>query len=378
MTLMQRILRSKDNLKLLVPLVAISLLLAVFFLTTQPSPSEDALNEGIEGGELTLTSVDRNYESLVHFTHDDERQAEQLLDGARTTLEDAKIKLGSAGRTDDEYVLSMLDNYLTVSEASDVMSDGIENLLSVSDSLENAIYHYLQGEYENASTEASNCLQVLNPLQSSFETSEEDLNDMDYRFIPSGQRDQVTQAINQYRSEKEIYNQYVLLLESLDEGIDYLQASNTIDENMRELLRAMSEGNYEAVQSLLQENSDILQSLKNPEYQNVADMASKLDPNLFGGIDFEIAQDLKTRLKTLQRIDEYMNYLRSLEKYVEALDFLEQNQLEKAEQSVLEGLAMLGQGQGQGSDSELQGLYTGLGEAHTSLLMHIKGQPDQG
>ncbi len=376
MNFMQKTTRLKVNLKLLVPLIVIVLVVAAVFLSTQTGSGEDALSEGIGGGELALTSVGRNYESLEHFVRDDEKQAEQLLEAARASLENAMAKLGSAGRTDDEYVLSMLDNYLTVSQASDVMAQGVENLLAISNRLDNAVNYYLRGEYESASTEASYCLQVLTPLLSHFETCNENLDDLDYRFIPSGQRSRLTQAVNQYRSEMEIYNQYTLLLRSLLEGTDYLESSEAIEEYMRELLRAIDEGDDETVQELLQEISSILQSLKEPEYQNAADVASKLDPNLFSGMTLEIAQDLKMRLKNSEGIDEFENYLRSLEKYIEALNYLEQEDLEKAEQSVYDGLEILEQGQG--SDSELRGLYTGLREAYSSLLMYIKGQPEQG
>lgn len=376
MNIMQKIMRLKLDLRLLVPLVTVALLVAAVFLTTQIGSGENALSEGIEGGELTLTSVGRNYESLERFVEDDEKQAEQLLEAARTSLENAEAKLGSAGRTDDDYVLSMLDNYLTLYQASDVMAHGVENLLAISDSLEKTIDHYLRAEYESASTEASYCLQVLDPLQSDFETCNGNLDDLDYRFVPSGQRNRATQAVNQFKSEMAVYNQYVLLLRSLLEGPDYLEISDVIEELMKELLRAVNKGDYETAQNLLQEISNTLQSLKEPKYQNAADIASRLDPNLFNGTTFEAAQDIRTRLKTSENVDEFENYLKSLEKYVEALNYLEQEDLEEAERSVQEGMGILGQGHD--GDPELRGLYRGLREAYGSLSMHIKGQPEQG
>jgi len=61
---------------------------------------------------------------------------------------------------------------------------------------------------------------------------------------------------------------------------------------------------------------------------------------------------------------------------LEALRHFEQGETVEAEQLINEGLGILAQGQG--GDSELQGLYEGLREAFNTLQLRIKGQPDQG
>jgi len=165
------------------------------------------------------------------------------------------------------------------------------------------------------------------------------------------------------------------------EGVDYLEMRQLIDEYLKQLQSAIARGDHEAAQELLEEISKILQSLKDQNYQNATATASQLDPNALSGEASEGAQDLKTRLKSKEGIDDFERYLESLEKYLEALGYLEQGNLQSAEQAVNEGLSILGQGPGIGlgqGDSELQNLYEGLAEAFNLLLMRIRGQPDQG
>jgi len=373
---MHKIARLKTNPKLLIPLVAIVFIVTAVFLSIRAGGGEDALTEAIEGGELTLTSINMNNQSITQFAENDEEQARQLLEAARASLDNAEAKLSAAGRANDPYVHTMLVNYQTLSGASDVMSKGVNNLLAISDNLESAINHYLQGEYENASAEASQALQILTPLLSDFEKYRSALSGLDYSYIPSGQRDRVKQAVSQYEREMEIYKQYVLLLKTLLNGTGYLNLSKQIEEYMQQLQRAVNNGDYETAQNLRQKISEILQSLKNSTYQNAADMASQLDPNLLGGSTSDVAQDLRTRLKNLEGLEDFENYLQSLRRYLEASNYLEQGKPDEAEQAVNEGLGVLEQGQG--GDPQLQGFYTALREAFNSLRMRIRGQPDQG
>lgn len=373
---MSKLAKLKTNPKILIIPAIGALLVAAVFLGTQTGGGEDVLSEAIEGGELTLTSVGRNYESLKQFVQNNEAQTRQLLEAARSTLENAKTKLNSVRRTSDEYVLGMVDNYQTVAQASDVMAQGVDNLLFISENLTNAIYHYSQKDFEKASEQASYCLQVLTPLLSDFETSNAALTSMNVFFIPSGQRDRLTLGVGQYTSEAEIYNQYVLLLRSLLEGKEYLQMNALLEEYLRQLQNAIANSDYETAQTLRQTISQILQSLRDTRYQVAADLASQLDPSLLSGMTSDVAEEIRNRLRNLEGIDDFENYLQSLEKYLEALSRFEQKDLEGAEQAINEGLGVLGQLQG--DDPDLQGLYAGLREAFNTLQLRIKGQPEQG
>ncbi len=377
---------ARANLKLLVLLIAAALIIAATLLVIIPrSSGENPLTDALEGGDSALTAIGRSYESLTHFTEDDEEQAVDLLNAARASLENSRAKLTSAGRTEDEYVLNMVENYQILAEASEVMAEGVENLLAVSDNMERALDQYGRGEYEEASEEASYCLGILTPLLDDFETWNDSLNGLSYRYIASGHRDQVGQATGQYRSEMEIYAQYVLLLRCLAEGAEFLEVRQQIEEYLRQLQSAIANGDYDTSHELLQEISNLLQSLKDPKYQNATTSASQLDPSLLSGEASKAAQELKMRLKTPEGIEELENFFESLKKYLEALELLKRGDLPKAEQAAEEGLEGLGEGSGEGQggepgtgDLELERLFAGLREAFNSLLMRIRGQPEQG
>jgi tetratricopeptide (TPR) repeat protein len=378
---MSKIRGLRANLKLLIPLTIASLLIIAIFLNTPMSSSPDPLSLGVEGGQYTLTSIGRNNESMTHFVEDREQEARDVLKAALASLESGRTKLTAAGNTEDEYVLRMVESYQILVQASEVMAKGVENLLSISDDLESALNHYWRKEYEEASQKASVCLPTLTPLISDFEKWNQTLDNLNYQYIASGHREQTRQAVQEYRSAIETYLQYILLLRSLLEGVDYLEMRQLIDEYLKQLQSAIARGDHEAAQELLEEISKILQSLKDQNYQNAAATASQLDPNALSGEASERAQDLKTRLKSKEGIDDFERYLESLDKYLEALGYLEQGNLQSAEQAVNEGLSILGQGPGIGlgqGDSELKNLYEGLAEAFNSLLMRIRGQPDQG
>ncbi len=152
---MKRITQVKIHSRILIVSVVGVLVVAAVFLSTQLGSGRDALSEAVEGGELALTSVGRNYESLTHFVQNNESESKQLLDAATAALESSKAKLNSAKRTDDEYVRNMVNNYQSVAQASDVMAHGVDNLLAVSANLTRAIDYYSQKDFEKASEQAA-------------------------------------------------------------------------------------------------------------------------------------------------------------------------------------------------------------------------------
>ena len=359
--------------------VLVLIIVAVFLSNLRISGERNPLTEAIEGGELSLAAIGRSHESLTHFVKGEEELAGELLKAARGSQEYAKTRLTSARRTDDEFVLNMAENYGILLDSSHVMTQGVDNLLAISDDLENTLNYYRQGAYEEAAEEASVCLQTLTPLADQFELRNQSLDSLNYRFVASGHRDRVSQRLVQYRDEMRIYLEYILLLESIMEGVDYLKEMDTINELFDQLQNALANKDYEIAQRLLEEISEQLQLLKDPQFQNAASTASKLDPNLLDGDAFNIAQDLENQLRDLEGIQGFENYLESVGRYMEALRALERGDLEAAEGAIDQGLSLLGEGENL-SDAEVQRFYTALRGAFNSLRtqMQIKGQPDQG
>jgi hypothetical protein len=91
----------------------------------------------------------------------------------------------------------------------------------------------------------------------------------------------------------------------------------------------------------------------------------------------DVAQDLKNQLKDTGGLDEFELCLRSLQKYMNAQDFLRQGNSKAAEDSIDEGLSLLSEGQGEAT-ADLKNFYTALQIALNSMKMQIRGQPDQG
>jgi len=373
---MKRVSKWRVDPKVLIISSILVLLVAVLFLSIQTGEGPSAQNEAIEGGELALTSVGRNYESIRQFVRSDEEQTRQLLEAARVALDKAEAKLNSARRSSDEYLLGMLDSYQRVANASAVMSQGLDNLLLISKNMTDAFYYYSKNDYDKASEEASYCLQVLRPLVGDFKASNASLASINVFYIPSGHRDQLPLRVNQFENETETYNQYILLLDSLIKGKEYLQKNDVLEEAFRKLQEAINKKDYQAAENRLQEISEILQSLRDSKYQTVAEIASKLEPSMLGGQMSSLAQELKLRLRNLAGVDNLETYRQATEKYLEASRNLDQNEISQAEQAINEGLGILGQGQG--GDLELQGMYAGLRRALNTLQQRIKGQPEQG
>jgi hypothetical protein len=375
---MHKIAGLKVHLKLLITLAVVAMLIAVVFVNIRMTGEQNSLNEAVEGGELALTAVSRSYESLTHFVQENQSQAEELLKAARVSIENAEKKLGSAGRTRDTFTIRMVSNYKIISGASEAMAQGVDNLLAINGELQNALTFYNQGEYVNSAEQASQALNVLTPLLIDLDKLNSSLDGLNYNSIASGHRDRVTLAVGQYQSGQKIYLQYILLLKSLLEGKDYLETREVIDEKLRQLQRAIANEDYATAQKLLQEINDLLQTLKDPRFDNATETASQLEPELLEGNAFDAAQDLKTRLKDLAGIQQFETYLQGLERFVASSVFLAQGEPQAAEQAANEGIGILGPGQPYLSDPELQRLYEGLGQAFNSLLMRIKGQPDLG
>jgi len=368
----------KTGLKFALFLGVLALVIAAVFLNNIPIDSGgNALTDAIEGGESTLAAIGRSHESLTNFVKDEEELARELLKATQVSQEKAKARLTSARRTDDGFVLNMADNYETLLNSSHVMTRGADNLLVINDDLEKTLNYYRQGAYQKAAEKASICLQTLTPLLDQFELRNQSLVDINYQYLASGHRDRVKHAVAEYRDGMRIYLSYTFLLESIMKGVDYLEAMNNANELFNQLQHALASKDYETAQRLLQEISEQLQHLKEPEYQDAASTASKLDTSLMDGAAFNTAQDMKNQLKDLEGIQGFENYLESVRKYIEALSYFEQENLTAAEEAIDQGLSLLGQGETLG-DAEVKRFYTALGGAFQSLRMQIRGQPDQG
>ena len=357
--------------------VLVLVIAAVLLSNISITGGGNSLNEAIEGGESTLTAIGRSHESLTNFVRDEEELAGELLKAAQASQDYAKTKLTSARHTGDDFVINMAENYGILLNSSHVMTQGVDNLLAISDDLEKTLNYYKQGEYEKAAENASVCLQTLTPLVNRFEQRNQSLDGLNYHYLASGHRDRVKHALVQYREEMRIYLAYIFLLESIIEGVDYLETMGNINELFDQLQHALAKEDYEEAQRLLEEISELLQPLKDPQYQNAASTASELDPSLLDGDAFNIAQDVRSQLRDLEGIQGFENYLESLRRYMEALSSLEQGELEAAEEALDQGLSLLGQGENL-ADADVQRFYTALRGAFNSLRMRIRGQPDQG
>ncbi len=389
----------KVALKVLVPILIAAVLIAAVLLSTPMGSTPSPLSLAIEGGQYTLTSIDRNDESMTYFVREMEEESLEVRKAAASALENGQARLTAAGDTDDEYTLRLVENYGILAQASGVMGKGVDNLQLISDDLQSALDYYSRGQYQEASDKAAVCLETLTPLVSDLEKWNQTLNDLDPLYIASGHRERTEFAVEKYRQAMETYMQYIQLLRSLQQGADYLRMSQMLDEYMRQLQSAIARGDYAAAQQLLQQIRGILQSLRGQNYQNAAATASQLDPNALSGQAAQTALDLRNRLMSSQEIEDLEAYLESLQDYLEASNYLQQAEqaaaqgqsdlaqsyLDMAEQAANQGLAGLGQGSGQGTgvgpgqgNSQIQDLYAGLTEAFNSLLMRIRGQPDQG
>lgn len=351
---------------------------AVFLNNIRISGESNPLTEAIEGGESSLAAIGRSHESLISFMKDGEESAGELLKAAKESQQFAEAKLTSATRTNDKFVLNMAENYGILLNSSLVMTQGIDNILAISEELEKTLNYYRQGAYEEAAEEASVCLQTLNPLVDQFELWNQSLDGVNYQYVAAGHKDQVKHAVVEYKDETGIYLEYISLLESILKGVDYLKEMDDIRELYGQLQHALASKDYEHAQELLQEISEKLQPIKDPQYQEAATTASELDPNLLEGEAYNVAQDVKNQLKDLHGLERFETYLNSVREYMKASSLLEKGDTEAAKEAIDEGVGLLGkEGEGAG-DPEIQRFHESLRAGFNSLKMQLRGQPDQG
>ncbi len=350
---------------------------AVLLSNIRFSGESNPLTEAIEGGESLLVAIGRSHESLISFMKGGEESAGELLKAAKESQQFAEAKLTSAERTNDKFVLKMTENYGILLNSSHVMTQGIDNLLAVSEELGNTLDFYRQGAYADAAEEASVCLQTLNPLVDEFELRNQSLDGVNYQYVAADHKYQVKNAIGEYQNGTGIYLGYVSLLESILKGADYLKEMDDISEQYDQLQHALASKDYEKAEELLQEISEKLQPLKEPQYQEAANEASELDPKSLEGDAYNVAQDVKNQLKDLQGLEQFETYLNLIREFMKASTLLEQGDIEAAEEAIDVGLGLLGEGEGTG-DPEMQRYHESLRTAFNSLKMRIKGQPEQG
>jgi hypothetical protein len=308
---------------------------------------------------------------------DKEEMAADLLTHAKASQEYAEVRLTSSKNSKDTFLLNMIENYWMLLNSSHVMTQGVDNLLTISDDSKETLNYYREGAYEEAAEKASVCLQTLTPLVEQFEPWNHTLDGVDYSYLVSGQKDRVKNAIGQYKDEMRIYLAYISLLESIEKGVDYLNVMDNVNNLFDQLQHAIANQDYASVPELLQQISNQLQLLKGPNHQNAASIASKIDPSLLDGSAFNTAQDLKNLLKDLEGIQGFENYLESVAKYAEALNYVDQGDLQAAEEAIEQGTSLLGQGQTL-SDLYVQKYYTALENAFNTLKMRIRGPQPEG
>lgn len=377
---MQRLKGRKAKFALVVTvlvLIVVVLLLSGIDFNAVRNPLTDA----IESGESTLTAIDRNHQSITDFTKDQQDEAKVLLKTAQMSQEQANTSLTYARRTKDEFVLSMAQNYALLLGSSEVMNQGADHLLTVNDYLQKTLDDYWQGSYKAASDNASMCLQTLEPFSDQFEQSNQTLEEINYRYLASGKKDQVKYAVAEFQDAMAIYLEYVQLLRTIKEGTAYLQEATKTNDLLDKLQHALANNKNQDAQQLLNELSKQLEQLKDPRFQSAASLASEIDPNLLNGPVQDMANDLKNQLKDAQDIQRFENYLNSVEKFNQASTYLANGEKDKAQQAADQGLAMLAQGEGGSSGAktdDVQRYSKALEFALNSLEMQIRGQPDQG
>src|SRR4030067_1260893 len=224
------------------------LMFSAFNVDTTRNPLTDA----IESGEATFRAIDRNHESIVNFAKEHLAETEDLLKTAQISQEQEKMSRTYARHTDDEFVLNMAQNYGFLLESSYVMNQGVDNLLKIGDDLERALNYYSQRSYSSAADVASVCLQTLDPLVGNFDAKNQSLENINYRYLLSCQKDQVKYATIEYKDSMAIYLQYVQLLKSLKEGAAYKQKTDDINSLFSQIQTDLANGAYEDAEQRLE------------------------------------------------------------------------------------------------------------------------------
>jgi hypothetical protein len=377
MVRMQR-LRSRKAKLAAILILSFVLIGVLFFSLSLFNTARNPLTEAIESGGATLKAVDINHESIVNFAQELTAQADDLLKTAQISQEQAEVSLGYARHTDDEFVLNMAQNYGLLLGSSYVMCQGVENLLVVNSDIQQTFSYYGQKSYSLSANSAATCLQTLEPLVANFSAYNQTLENINYRYLASGQRDQVKYAVTEYGDAMAIYLQYVQLLKTLKEGTVYEQKANQINDQFNQIQNDIANGTYEDAKQRLNDLSAQLDSLRAPQFQNAASLASQLNPSLLSGLAQSTALDLKNQLKDSTGLDNFQNYLTAVGKYTDASKSLAEGNLKDAEDKANQALQMLNQTQGQsGQGSDISRYSQALEYALNSLKMQIKGQPDQ-
>jgi NAD(P)H-dependent flavin oxidoreductase YrpB (nitropropane dioxygenase family) len=179
---MQRLKGRKAKFALVVT-VLVLIVVVLLFSGIDFNTVRNPLTDAIESGESTLTAIDRNHQSITDFTKDQQDEAKVLLQTAQMSQEQANTSLTYARRTNDEFVLSMAQNYALLLDSSEVMNQGVDHLLTVNDCLQKTLNDYWQGSYQAASDNASTCLQTLEPLADQFEQNNQTLEEINYRYL---------------------------------------------------------------------------------------------------------------------------------------------------------------------------------------------------
>jgi tetratricopeptide (TPR) repeat protein len=377
---MRKFITLKKGLKLALVLSLLAVAVAAVLLGSVRSDNTTPLTDVLEGGESAMTAVGRSYESLTSFVKNDNSLAMELLTSAHQSQESASTKLTYASRTSDSVVLSMAQNYDHLLNSSHVITDGVDNLLTISEDLEKTLYHYRQGEYDAAAAKATVCLQTLNPLVEHIETLNQTLNKINYRYVAASHVSRVKYAVDEYRNASKIYLDYVSLLKSIQDGVEYLKTTSDVNDLMDQLQQILSKEtltaeDYQKAQRIMQEISQLLQQLKTPSYQQAASTASEIDPNLFEGSAYNTALNLQNLLQDLGGIEQLEKYLQSTSHYVDALNYSDQGDYDAANVALMKGLELLGDGQTL-SDTYIERLFSGLRNAYSTLKQRLKGQPD--
>jgi len=354
-------------------LVIIAILLSGFLNGGEGNP----LTQAVTGGELALTAVGRGHESLADFAKNQKEMARDLLKATEEAQDHAESRLTYASKTDDIFVLNMVNNYGLLLNSSRIMSKGADRLLAVSDTLEKALDYYHQETYAEAAGKASICLESLAPVADEFKAWNRSLDTINYRYLASGHRDRVKFAVTEYRSGMEVYLDYISLLEAIKEGANYSEIMSEIRDLFNQLQHELALNNTTRAQELVQQISDKLQPLKQLQYQRAASSASQVDPSMLEGMASNVAQNLKSQIKDLSGIQGLEKYLENVQKYIQAQALASQGDSQGAQNAIDQGLSAAGQGKGE-APADLKDFYTALQVAFNSLRMQIRGGPDQG
>lgn len=367
---------------ILAGMVLSAILVAVVLVALlQRTPLGTPLQSALEGGEYSFAAVGRAEESFGEFSHDDETRADEVLEAARSSLDQAEVRLDYAKRSGDEYVGSMAETYGEIADSGSTMISADSNLLAVGDEIRGAIASYGEGDYASAAQKAGQALQVLEPLLPTLNETQHELDNLSYQTIASGHRGQARVSTERFENVKEGYEQYVNLLRSLLYGEQYLQDTQLLEDLFQQLQSALANGDMQSANQLIEQINQLLQQFQGSQYQDAAQHASQLNPDMLEGEARQVAQELSERLRSSPDVGGMQSHMRALQRYADALQRMQQGDMSGAQDAINQGMDIInqqmGQGTGQGPGTggqQLQRLLQGLAEAFSSLQMSM-GEP---